>query len=229
MKRLNLFSILFTLMLLLLVPNLTAASLSAETTEIPYQINNSDRIAIGTVSEIHTYETYTRYSISIQEWLYNPLPMKTIEVESKIGSNLWVEDQVEFAKNESALIMLEDVNLNKQLFSVTFGFPGKHPIFDRDAVIKELKIQGKWSEENQIENKTNEAKKIENAELLGKQKENQTENKTNNTGMTENTGTTGKKGENTNNNQKSNVTPFMSPICIIASMIGAIVYVKRKQ
>jgi hypothetical protein len=229
MKRLNLFSILFTFMLLLLTPSLVAASLPAETEEIPYQINNSDRIVVGAVSEIHTYETYTIYSIAIQEWLYNPLPLKTINVESKIGSNLWVEDQVEFTKNESVLLMLKDVNLNKQLFSVTFGFPGKHPISDRDAVIKELKTQGKCPEENQIENKTNETKQIENAEFVSKQKENQTENKTNDAVMTENTGTIGKQEANSNQTQKQNTTPFMSPVSAIAVMLGAIVYLKRKN
>lgn len=229
MKRLNLFSILFTLMLLLLVPNLAAAMLDAKTAEIPYQINNSDRIVIGTVSEIHTYETYTIYLITVQEWLYNPLPVKTIKVESKTGSNLWVEDEARFTLNESALIMLKDVDLDKQLFSVTFGFPGKRPTTDRDAVIEELKAQGKWPEENQIENKTNETKQIENAEFVGKQEENQTENKTNDTGMTKNAGTTEEQKESSNQTQKSNTTPFMSPVSVIAVMLGAIVYIKRKQ
>ncbi|AKB18171.1 MULTISPECIES: hypothetical protein [unclassified Methanosarcina] len=32
------------------------------------------------------------------------------------------------------------------------GFPGEHPIGHRDAVIEELKAQGKWQEENQTEN-----------------------------------------------------------------------------
>jgi hypothetical protein len=216
-------------MLLLLVPNITAAMLAEEVTKIPYQVNNSDRIVIGTVSKIDTYPTYTIYTISVKEWLYNPQPLKKIKVKSNMGSNLWVEDEVEFTKNESAILMLKDENLGKQLFRVFVGIAGKRPVSDRDAVIKELKTQGKWPEEKQIENKTNETKKIGNIEFLGKQKENQTENKTNTTGMTENTGTTGKQGENNNNNQKSNATPFMSPICMIAAVLGAIVYVKRKK
>lgn len=226
MEQLNLFSIFITFILLLLTPSLATAMLEAKTAEIPYQINNSDRIAVGIVNEIHTYETHTIYSISIQEWLYNPLPLKTINVESQIGTNMRVEDQVEFTKNESALLMLKDVNLKKQLFGVTFGFPGKHSVSDRDAVIEELKTQGKLPEENQIENKTNETKQIENTEFLGKQKENQTENKTNNTGMAENTGTTVKQKENINNNQKSNAIPFMSPVSAIAVMLG-VVYIRR--
>jgi hypothetical protein len=51
--------------------------------------------------------------------------------------------------------MLRDENLDKQLFSVSVGFPGKRPVSDRDAVIEELKAQGKWREENQTENETN--------------------------------------------------------------------------
>ncbi|HPS88875.1 MAG TPA: hypothetical protein PLC35_02685, partial [Methanosarcina vacuolata] len=73
MKRLNLFSILFTLMLLLLAPNIAAALLAPETAEIPYQINNSDRIVIGTVSKIIDYGRYTIITIAVNEWLYNPL------------------------------------------------------------------------------------------------------------------------------------------------------------
>lgn len=54
MKQLSLFSIfLFTCFLLFLAPNLTKAILISEATEIPYQINNSNRIAIGTVREIN--------------------------------------------------------------------------------------------------------------------------------------------------------------------------------
>ena len=94
--------------------------------KLPYQINNSDRIVNGTVSEIHTYDTYTIYTITVKEWLYNPLPVDIIKVESKIRTNLRVEDEVEFTLHESVLLTLKDVNLNKQLFDVTFGFPGKH-------------------------------------------------------------------------------------------------------
>ena len=80
MKRRNLFSILFTLMLLLLAPNLAAAALAPETAEIPYQINNSDRIVIGTVSKIIDYGRYTITTITVNEWLYNPLPAKRAEL-----------------------------------------------------------------------------------------------------------------------------------------------------
>ncbi len=229
MKRLNLFSILFTLIMLLLVPNLAAASFAAEAGEIPYQINNSDRIVIGTVSKVDMFRDHMIAIVEVNEWLYNPLPTKTIKVKSGIGTNVAVSTEPNFNQNESVLLMLNDINLDQQLFHVAIGEPGKRPVSDRDAVIKELKALGKWPEEKQIENKTNETKKIGNIEYLGKQKENQTENKTNNTGMIENKVTTGKQEENTTNNQKSNATPFMSAICIIAAVLGAIVYVKRKQ
>ena len=52
MKQLNSLSIFFTLILLLLTPSLAAASFISEAGEIPYQINNSDRIVIGTVSRV---------------------------------------------------------------------------------------------------------------------------------------------------------------------------------
>ncbi|AKB48662.1 hypothetical protein MSKOL_2885 [Methanosarcina sp. Kolksee] len=259
MKRLNLFSILFTLMLLLLAPNIAAALLAPETAEIPYQINNSDRIVIGTVSKIIDYGRYTIITIAVNEWLYNPLPAKTIKVRIETGSSHWTEDEAEFTKNESVLIMLKDVDIDKQLFKVTFGFPGKRPTTDRDAVIEELKAQGKWPEENQIGNKTNETEVIENIGTVEKQEENQTENKTNEnktnenktnenktnenktnenktnenktneTGITENTEITGEQEESSNQTQKPNTTPFMSSVSAIAVMLGAIVYLKRKN
>jgi len=39
--------------------------------------------------------------------------------------------------------MLKDGDLNKLLFTVSVSLPGKHPVSDRDAVIEELKAQGK--------------------------------------------------------------------------------------
>lgn len=175
-----------------------------------------------------THIPYTIYTISVKEWLYNPQPLKKIKVKSKIGANLWVEDEVEFTKNESVLLMLKDENLGKQLFRVFVGIAGKRPVSDRDAVVKELKSLGKWPEENQIENKTNKTEVVENAGTV-EQEENQTENKTNDTGMTDNAGTTDEQEESSNQTQKSNTTPFMSPVSAIAVMLGAIVYMRRKN
>ena len=229
MKQLNLLSIFFTLILLLLTPNLAAASFTSEAGEIPYQINNSDRIIIGTVSGIDTYRSYTIYTITVKEWLYNPIPTDTIKVRSQVGTNVAVEDEVEFAKNESALLMLNDENLDEQLFRVSIGSPGKHPVSDREAVIKELKAQEKWQDKNQTGNKTNETETVENTEIEGQQEEDQTVNDTNDTKTTENTGTTTEQEENSNQTRKSNTTPFMSPICVLAAMLGTIIYMRRKQ
>ncbi|WP_440948527.1 hypothetical protein ACSAZL_10020 [Methanosarcina sp. T3] len=119
------------------------------TAEIPYQINASDRIAIGTVSDIQEHYDHTIFSITVEEWLYNPLPARTIDVRTETGKYLRTEDQAEFTLNESVLLMLRDEAPEKQLFSISVGFPGKHPVSDRDAVIEELKAQGKWQAENQ--------------------------------------------------------------------------------
>ncbi|AKB56111.1 MULTISPECIES: hypothetical protein [Methanosarcina] len=204
MKRLSLFLILFTFILLILAPTLATALFTPEAAEIPYQINNSDRIVIGTVSEIDVADYYTNNTITVKEWLYNPLPTKTIIVRTNIGANASTEDEAEFAKNESVLLMLKDQRPDKGVFYMSLGFLGKHPATDRDAVIKELKAQGKWSE-NQIENKTDETEIIENIETVGEKK------------------------ESSNQTQKSNPTPFMSHVSVIAVMIGAIIYIKRNQ
>jgi hypothetical protein len=135
------FSILFTLTLLLLAPKLAAALFTSEAEEIPYQINNSDRIVIGTVSEIDVCDYYTNNSITVKEWLYNPLPEKTIIVRNNIGTNVWTEDEAEFTQNESVLLMLMDQRPDKGVFRMFIGFPGKHPVSDRDAVIEALKAQ----------------------------------------------------------------------------------------
>lgn len=153
MKQLNLFSILFTSILLFLTPNLAAAIYSSETAEIPYQINNSDRIAIGTVSEIHVADYYTNNTITIKEWLYNPLPIKTIIVRTNIGANASTEDEAEFTENESVLLMLKDQRADEGIFQMSLGFLGKHQVSDRDAVIEALKAQGKWKEEDKKGNK----------------------------------------------------------------------------
>ena len=71
MKQLNSLSIFFTLILLLLTPNLAAASFTSEAGEIPYQINNSDRIVIGTVSRVDMYRDHLIATITVNEWLYN--------------------------------------------------------------------------------------------------------------------------------------------------------------
>ncbi len=87
--------------------------------------------------------------------------------------------------------------LNNQLFGVTFGFPGKRPVSDRDAVIKELKAQGKWQEGNQTSNKTKEIQ------------------------------TASKEDEISNSTQKSKNIPFISPILVIAVIFGVFLYMKR--
>ncbi|MDR7666406.1 hypothetical protein RG963_11565 [Methanosarcina sp. Z-7115] len=227
MKQLNSLSIFFALILLLLTPSLAAAMLDAKTDEIPYQIDNSDRIVIGTVSKMIDYGKYTIFTITVNEWLYNPLPAKTIKVRTETGTNLWTEDEAEFTLNESVLIMLKDADLNKQLFRVTFGFPGKRPASDRDAVIKELKTQGKWPEENQTGNKTNETEIVENTGALDKQEGNQTVNDANDTKTTENTGTTTEKEENSNQTRKPNTTPFISPVWVLSALLGAVTYMRR--
>lgn len=156
MKHLSSFSILLTFALLFLTPNFATAIYSSEATEIPYQVNNSDRIVIGTVSRIDTSNDYTITTITVSEWLYNPLPTKTIQVMTIVG----LEDEAEFAQNESVLLMLKDKRSDKHVFLMLVGSLGKHPASDKDTVIKELKAQGKWKGENEVETNTDEGKEL---------------------------------------------------------------------
>lgn len=103
MKQTNLFSILFTFILLILTSSLAAAAFSQEAGEIPYQINNSDHIVIGTVSNIEAQDNSANNTITVDEWLYNPLQGNTIIVRT----TSWAED-AKFTKNESVLLMLRN-------------------------------------------------------------------------------------------------------------------------
>ncbi|HII02422.1 TPA: hypothetical protein HA351_12495 [Methanosarcinaceae archaeon] len=132
--------------MLVLTASPAAALLDPVAAEIPYQVNHSDRIAIGTVSDIEARYAYTIFTITVEEWLYNPMPAETIKVRTETGTGFWTEDQPEFEENEEVLLMLKDLDLEDRLFKVSIGFPGKHPVSDRDAVIEELKVQGKWQE-----------------------------------------------------------------------------------
>lgn len=129
---------LFVLILLLASTNVATAVLSSEAGEIPYQINNSDRIIIGTAIDIQPFSDYTIVTIGVDEWLMNPLSTETITVRTKVGTNFWIEDEPTFDLNETIILMLEDVNINEDRFRVVFGAPGKHPLSAKDAVLQEL-------------------------------------------------------------------------------------------
>lgn len=235
MKQLNSLSILFLSILLFLTPNLAAAIYSSEAAEIPYQINNSDRIAIGTVSETHVADYYTNNTITIKEWLYNPLPIKTIIVRTNIGANASTEDEAEFTKNESVLLMLKDQRADEGIFQMSLGFLGKHQVSDRDAVIEALKAQGKWKEEdkkgnkeeNKKEKKANDTEMVENIEKVGNQKENITENKTVNNGKFKNTGTRGEQEEKPNTTEESNKVPSINSFFVLAIVLVAFMMYTR--
>jgi hypothetical protein len=243
MKQPNLFSmLLFTFFLILLAPNLTKAMLTSESTEIPYQVNTSDHIILGTVSGINEYNDHTIVTITVDEWLYKPIPEKTIKVRTEFGINIKTEDQPVFTQNESVLLMLKnndtmfsDKDVDKNLFSVAVGDPGKHPISDRDTVIKELKAQGKWEKENQTVNKTNNTETISKIEIISSQKENITENMTVANGKAENIVTSETKVGESNTTQRSNTAqssnrvPFISSIWIFAILFMAAVCIKKSN
>ena len=149
LKQSPILLITLALCLLSLTASPAAAELIAESAEIPYQVNHSDRIAIGTVGKITPYYDHTIFLITVEEWLYNPLPVETIKVRTEMGTGVWTEDQPEFEENEEVLLMLKDLDLEDRLFKVSVEFPGKRPVSDREAVIEELKVQGKWQGGNE--------------------------------------------------------------------------------
>jgi hypothetical protein len=227
MKRLSSFSILLTFVLLFLTSIIAAASFASEAAETSYQINNSDRIIVGTVSEINMSRNHTIATIKVNEWLYNPLPTGTIKVRSERGTNLLTTVEVEFVQNESVLLMLNDVDLDKQLFRVGIGVPGKHPASDRDAVIEELKAQGKWKGVDQTGNKTNGIETITDIETTDNHEKNVTKNSTVDNGKEENTGTIDKQEEKSNTTQEANSAPFISSFWLLAIVLGTVIYARK--
>lgn len=227
MRLINLFTILlFVFFFLLLAPNIVAASFIAEAAEIPYQINNSDRIAIGTVSEIYPHYDYSIVKIKVNEWVYNPFSSDVIRIRTDVGTNVRNENEAKFTLNESVLLMLKDEDPEKQLFRVAIGEPGKHPVSDREAVIQELIAEGKLKGENQTGNETNDTGMVENTETKGNEKGNITENKIVDSGKEENTGVDKQKGVGSSIESKR--VPFISPIWMLAIFLGVIMYLRRK-
>ncbi|AKB79000.1 hypothetical protein MSHOH_2517 [Methanosarcina horonobensis HB-1 = JCM 15518] len=125
--------------------------------------------------------------------------------------------------------MLNDVDLDKQLFRVGIGVPGKHPASDRDAVIEELKAQGKWKGENQTENKTNGIETITDIETTDNHEENITKNSTVDNGKEENTGTIDKQEEKSNTTQESKSAPFISSFWLLVIVLGTVMYVRKMK
>jgi hypothetical protein len=227
MKLKNLFPILlFTCLLLLLAPNPAVALLDEKVSKLPYQINYSDRIMISTVSGIDPHFDYSIVTVKVKEWIYNPFPAKVIKIRTEIGTNGWTEDEAEFTLNESVLLMLKDENLDEQLFRVAIGFPGKHPVSDRNAVIQELIAQGKLQGEDQTENMKNGTEAVDNTEIIDNQKENVNENKTVDYGKEEKTEVGKQKGVGSTIESKR--VPFISPIWVLATFLVAILCVRRK-
>jgi hypothetical protein len=131
-------SALLALLLIIVSANITAAMLIEEADEIPYQVSRADRIVIGTVTYIQSFYNYRVVTIEVDEWLSNPLPAKTITVRTEGGTNVWVEDEASFALNETAILMLEDVDVSEHRFKMVCGEVGKHPLSDRDAILEEI-------------------------------------------------------------------------------------------
>lgn len=106
--------------------------------EIPYQVNHSDRIVIGTVKELRPSFEYTDVVISVDEWLKNPLPRNEITVRTERGTNAFTVGAANFSVGEKALLMLRDIDAGKGKFSMPFMELGKRPVSDRDEVVKEI-------------------------------------------------------------------------------------------
>ncbi len=104
-----------------------------EASEIPFQVNHSDRIVIGTVKELRSSFDFIDVLIRVDEWLKNPLPKEEIIV--RIGRPNIGPPGVNFSVGEKSLLMLEDADAEKGMFKLLNLDLGKHPVSDRAEVI----------------------------------------------------------------------------------------------
>ncbi|SNQ61421.1 hypothetical protein [Candidatus Methanoperedens nitratireducens] len=81
MNKLAVYALLWIFALILFSNAAVSTSWAPEALEIPYQVNHSDRIVIGTVKEQHAGFEYTDVIVSGNEWLKNPLPRNEITLE----------------------------------------------------------------------------------------------------------------------------------------------------
>lgn len=117
-----------------------------EAFEIPYQINHSDRIITGTVTDIQQYYDRTEVAIEVDEWLMGPLPLEEITVITEIGKFSECMGEPKFTENETVLLMLKDVDVSDNRFKVLYGEPGKHLLSDKDIILRELDHKNKTTE-----------------------------------------------------------------------------------
>lgn len=115
-----------------------STSWTKEAGELPFQVNQSDRIVIGTVKSINPGFAFTDVTISVDEWLKNPLSRDEITVRTEQGTNAFTAGAANFSLGEKALLMLKDEDAEKGRFRMLNMELGKHNISDRDAVIKEI-------------------------------------------------------------------------------------------
>ncbi|WP_052286225.1 hypothetical protein [Methanococcoides burtonii] len=138
-----------TLLLIILVLILTSTSsasslVTEETDDMQYQVNHSDTIIVGKVVDIN----FAIFTIEIEEWLKNPQPTENITVTTFVGFGVPNEDYVHFSINETVILMLrKDTLINESMFRVVSGSYGKHPVSDKDEIVKAIEFENEIDEE----------------------------------------------------------------------------------
>ena len=85
-------------MLLIITSANTAAAMLVEGAgEISYQVPRTDRIVVGTVTDIQAFSDHTVVTIKVDCWLKNPLQAEKITVRTECGTGVWTEDKASFA------------------------------------------------------------------------------------------------------------------------------------
>ncbi len=135
MNKLAVYVLLGIFAFVLLSNSAVSTSWEPEAREIPFQVNHSDRIVIGTVKELGPSFEYTDVIINVDEWLKNPLPRNEITVRTERGTNAFTAGAANFTVGEKTLLMLKDMDAEKGKFSMPFMELGKRPVSDRDEVI----------------------------------------------------------------------------------------------
>lgn len=138
MKKIAVYILLGIFAFVLLSNSAVSTLWDPEAREISFQVNHSDRIIIGTVKELRPNFEYTDVIINVSEWLKNPLPENEITVRTEQGTVTITMGAANFSTDEKVLLMLNDDDIEKSRFKMSFMEQGKHPVSDRDEVTDTL-------------------------------------------------------------------------------------------
>ncbi|WP_135611959.1 hypothetical protein [Methanococcoides sp. AM1] len=134
--------LLIVLVLILISIDTASALVTKEADNLQYQVNHSDTIIVGKVVD----RDIIGFTIEIEECLKNPQPTENITVTSFNGFGV-PQDDVHFNMNETVILMLRKDTLDESMFRVVSESYGKHPVSNKDEIVKAIEFEKETNEE----------------------------------------------------------------------------------